>query len=105
MGQNGNETQRHHSSSQRILKNFQNITKSTTYHVIFFLTNPAQCVSFNYKLRKEEVDMVFEIKNKAGETVATEGDFGNAAELEMVMSEMNPEESFTIVGPIKVEND
>ena len=56
-------------------------------------------------MRKEEVDMVFEIKNKAGETVATEGDFGNAAELEMVMSEMNPEESFTIVGPIKVEND
>lgn len=44
----------------------------------------------------ERKDM-FEIRNSAGETVATEGDFGNAAELEMVLSEMNPEEKFTIV--------
>ena len=56
-------------------------------------------------MRNKEVDMVFKIRNKAGETVATECDFGNAAELEMVLSEMNPEESFTIDGPIKIEND
>ena len=56
-------------------------------------------------MRNKEVDMVFKIRNKAGETVATESDFGNATELEMVLSEMNPEESFTIDGPIKIEND
>ena len=31
--------------------------------------------------------MIFEIKNKSGETVAVESDFGNAAEHEMVLSE------------------
>ena len=47
-------------------------------------------------LEIKEKDM-FEIRNSAGEVVATETDFGNAAELEMVLSEMNPNEKFTIV--------
>ncbi len=33
---------------------------------------------------------------KDGVVVATEGDFGNAAELEMVLSEMNPDSKFEI---------
>ena len=41
--------------------------------------------------------MIFEIRNKDGVTVAIETDFGNAAEHEMVLSEMHPEEKFTIV--------
>lgn len=41
--------------------------------------------------------MIFEIRNKSGETVAVETDFGNAAEHEMVLSEMHPDEKFTIV--------
>jgi hypothetical protein len=41
--------------------------------------------------------MIFEIRNKDGETVAIETDFGNAAEHEMVLSEIHPEEKFTIV--------
>ena len=41
--------------------------------------------------------MIFEIRNKDGVTVAVEEDFGNAAEHEMVLSEMHPEEKFTIV--------
>ena len=41
--------------------------------------------------------MIFEIRNKDGVTGAIEEDFGNAAEHEMVLSEMHPEEKFTIV--------
>ena len=41
--------------------------------------------------------MIFEIRNKDGVTVAIEEDVGNAAEHEMVLSEMHPEEKFTIV--------
>ena len=41
--------------------------------------------------------MIFEIRNKDGVTVGVEEDFGNAAEHEMVLSEMHPEEKFTIV--------
>ena len=41
--------------------------------------------------------MIFEIKIKSGETVAVETEFGNAAEHEMVLSEMHPDEKFTIV--------
>ena len=48
-------------------------------------------------MRIVERKVMFEIRNSAGETVATEGDFGNAAEHEMVLSEMNPTENFTIV--------
>ena len=41
--------------------------------------------------------MTFEIRNKDGVTVAIENDFGNAAEHEMVLSEMHPDDKFTIV--------
>ena len=41
--------------------------------------------------------MIFEIRNKDGVPVAVEEAFGNAAEHEMVLSEMHPEEKFTIV--------
>ena len=41
--------------------------------------------------------MKFEIRNKNGETIAIEEDFGNAAEHEMFLSELHPDEKFTIV--------
>ena len=41
--------------------------------------------------------MTFEIRNKDGATVAIEEDFGNAAEHEMFLSELHPDEKFTIV--------
>ena len=46
----------------------------------------------------------WEIRNKeTGEVVGTEGCPGNAAELEMVLSEMNPDKTFPIVEIDEVE--
>ena len=55
-------------------------------------------VQWYHDEKKEYVMMKWEIRNKeTGEVVGTEGCPGNAAELEMVLSEMNPDKTFTIV--------
>ena len=41
--------------------------------------------------------IIFEVRDETGKVRATEFDFGNAAELAMVLSEMEPERKFRVV--------
>ena len=41
--------------------------------------------------------LFWEVRDETGKVVGTEECSGNAAELEMVLSEMNPDKNFTIV--------
>ena len=47
--------------------------------------------------------MFWEIRDETGKVRGTEFDFGNAAELHMVLCEMNPMNKFTIVEIDEVE--
>ena len=47
----------------------------------------------------------FEIRDETGKLRATEFDFGNAAELEMILSEMEPEKKISIVTVDEVPGD
>tara|TARA_Y100000310_G_scaffold109433_1_gene107888 strand:+ start:831 stop:983 length:153 start_codon:yes stop_codon:yes gene_type:complete len=48
--------------------------------------------------------LFWEVRDETGKVRGTEFDFGNAAELEMVLSEMNPENKFSIVEIDEVGN-
>ena len=47
--------------------------------------------------------LFWEVRDETGKVRGTEFDFGNAAELEMVLSEINPDKTFTIVEIDEVE--